>query len=385
MTRLVLSIVPVVAILAAGGWLSPALAGPGQETIDQKARIAEEQAHEAWRTDMVHVGTPGQGCFQAEYPSNTWTKTECQTVTPRAAPRPPRAAANPGETTGQTAGDGHDYAIQSSGLITSTVGSFPQVINVTSEQSVGVPLFGNGGLLGPNEYTLQINSNLTGTTAACSGGNPGCKVWQQFIYAPDQLQVGFGGVFIEYWLIDYGNSCPIGFNNAGQGDCWFNSAGVNAPDEPITELANMKLSGSATAGGNDTVTFTHGTQAYAISAADSVLYLAQVWQQSEFNVVGDGGGSEAVFNTDASVTVKIAITDGTSNRPTCLANAGSTGETNNFNLSACAASAGLTPSVEFTEFNGTPVPVPALGSWGLLGAALMLGGVGYSVMRRRVA
>jgi hypothetical protein len=47
---------------------------------------------------------------------------------------------------------------------------------------------------------------------------------------------------------------------------------------------------------NDTVVFTNGTTAYSVSGSDSVLDISQVWQQSEFNVVGDAGGSRADFN-----------------------------------------------------------------------------------------
>ena len=95
--------------------------------------------------------------------------------------------------------------------------------------------------------------------------------------------------------------------------------------------------------------------------------------------------------------MNIAITDGTSNLPICLPNMGTTGESNNFTLGVCTATAGSTPSVEFTEFIGSPPsppppvptveisPVPTLRVWGLLGAALMLGGVGYSVIRRQAA
>ena len=219
----------------------------------------------------------------------------------------------------------------------------------TTERSVGVAAFGGGGILGPNEYTLQINTNFTGTTSTCAGHSR-CTVWQQFIYSPDYSTKGTAFVFMQYWLIGYGGTrCPSGWGSDGSGDCYRNSSGVSAPDEVITQLSTLKLSGSATSGGNDTVTFTHGTTAYTISASDSVVKLATVWKQSEFNIVGNAGGSKAQFNAGASVTVHVAITDGTSNKPTCVANAGSTGETNNLNLGSCTASAGSTPSIQFVE------------------------------------
>ncbi|HZP66777.1 MAG TPA: hypothetical protein VFB32_10740 [Rudaea sp.] len=340
--------------LSAIGSLPSAVAAPGdalEQQVEIAAQVAEAQAREAWRANMVHTEAPGEGCFRADYPSIEWVATGCETVVPQATPRPPRPVAGGKALKGeaQTTGNGHDYAIQTSSLIKSTVGSFPNVSNVTSETGVGVAAFGGGGILGPNEYSLQINSNYNATTSAC-GGHSGCTVWQQFVYAPDYSRKGSAYVFIQYWLIGYGGTrCPSGWGSDGSGDCYRNSAGVSAPDEPITELAKMKMTGSAISGGNDTVTFTHGTTAYSVSAKDSVVNLASVWKQSEFNIVGNAGGSEAQFNKGASVTVHVAITDGTSNKPTCLANAGSTGETNNLNLGSCTASAGSTPSIQFTE------------------------------------
>jgi hypothetical protein len=43
---------------------------------------------------------------------------------------------------------------------------------------------GGGGILGSNEYSVQLNTNFTGTTSVCAG-HSGCTVWQQFIYATD--------------------------------------------------------------------------------------------------------------------------------------------------------------------------------------------------------
>jgi len=49
--------------------------------------------------------------------------------------------------------------------------------------------------------------------------------------------------------------------------------------------------------------------------------------------------------------VKVALTDGSGAAPTCVADAGSTGETNNLNLGSCAATSGTTPYIEFIESN----------------------------------
>jgi hypothetical protein len=252
-------------------------------------------------------------------------------------------------------GNGNDYALVAPGanLITQTVGSFPSVSGVTSESGVGVASFGGGGILGPNEYSLQLNTNSNSTTSACSGGAPGCTVWQQFIYG-DASTSGSKGVFISYWLLGYGAngaSCPSGYQ-ASKSSCFKNSSSVSAPDVPITGLGNLKLAAAVVSGGNDTVTFANGTTAYSVSASDSVLKIAPVWNQSEFNVVGDGDGSEAVFNTGSVITLNVAAQYGSTTAPTCAAGAGTTGETNNLNLLPCSATGGTTPSIQFTESNG---------------------------------
>jgi hypothetical protein len=150
-------------------------------------------------------------------------------------------------------------------------------------------------------------------------------------------------------------------------NCVQNSASVTAPDVPITGLGNLKLTASVVSGGNDTVTFMNGTKAYSVSAPDSVLNIATVWNQSEFNVIGNAGGSEAVFNTGSVITVNAAAQYGSTTAPTCAAGAGTTGETNNLNLLPCTATGGATPSVQFIEsllsdptirkaFNPTSIP-----------------------------
>jgi hypothetical protein len=99
------------------------------------------------------------------------------------------------------------------------------------------------------------------------------------------------------------------------------------------------------------VVFNNGTTAYTVNASDSVVDISTVWKESEFNVVGNAGGSRADFNKGSSITVKVALTDGSTLAPTCLANAGSTGETNNLNLGSCSATGGSTPYIQFIESN----------------------------------
>jgi hypothetical protein len=156
---------------------------------------------------------------------------------------------------------------------------------------------------------------------------------------------------MQYWLINFGTPCPAGWNTFTP-DCYKNSRAVSAPQQAITQLANLKRRGSAVASGNDTLVFTTETEAYSTSGKDSVVELATDWHDSEFNVIGDGNGSKAIFNKGSSITVKIAVTDGSTSKPSCGGrHAGTTAETNNLVLQTCTASSASTPSIEFSESN----------------------------------
>jgi len=343
----------IAASLACAACVPAAFAAPLGDDTAQAPSMVLPQAVQSWHEDITRMSTPSNGCFQATFPSMTWEKTSCSQVSPSVHPMPRRAQAVGAfapASGAATTGNGNDYAIATSNLIRSATGTFPSVTGVTSESSVGVAAFGNGGILGPNEYTLQVNTNADQATSACQN-HSGCRNWQQFVYGTDYSTPGQAQAFIQYWLIGYGNTCPSGWFGGGSGSCYKNSAGVTAPNVPATQLAKLKLTGTATIGGNDTLVFTNGTKAYSLSASDSVLGIATVWSQADFNVSGDAGGAEADFNAGSSITVKIAAVDGTTARPSCLSNAGTTGETNNLNLGSCTASGGASPSVQFTQSN----------------------------------
>ena len=337
--------IAAVALLTAC-WLQTATA----QTSDTAA-AAEAAAQQSWRDFMAHNPSSELGCFEASYPNISWERVQCTSGRGRmhTALRKPK--------NGQTlvVGNGADYVAEASGLISETVGSFPTVTGVKTEKSVGVAAFGDGGILGANEYSLQINTNFNETTSACAG-HSGCTVWQQFVYATDYYSYpkkGKAALFIEYWLINWGNSaCPTDWDSDGEGDCVINSDLIEVPDaKPKTTLAELSLAGTATNGGNDTAVFTNGTKAYTFTGSDSVLDISEAWKESEFNIIGDAGGSEAVFNKGVSITVKVALTDGSTSAPTCVPNAGTTGETNNLNLGACSTSGGTSPYIEFPESN----------------------------------
>lgn len=285
-----------------------------------------------WRETIALTDAPAGGCFEASYPSTAWNKVDC--VEAPAIPFIPRTGRPPN---GQVVGDGHDYAAKvSSGLISKTIGTFPKVTGVKSEEGVN----------GANSYSIQLNSNFMNTKTCKGAKDPSkCLDWLQYVYSSD-----FTSAFMQYWLINWDTTCPSGWNSFDS-DCYKNSAAVTVPKEVISKLKTLEISGAAAKGGLDTLIMYVGTKAYKTTGKDSVVYLATGWKESEFNIVGDGGGSEANFNSGSSITVEIALTNGGTKAPTCAANAGTTGETNNLNLGKCAGTGGSKPYIKFVESN----------------------------------
>ena len=313
---------------AAASALLLSLAAAAQAAPAQAAKTpAPDAQHEAWRAAIAKTPLPEEGCFKADYPNATWSQVQCKT-----APRRPYL---PRGRRGYLTGNGNDYAAVVSGPISSGTGNFPVVTGLKSET-------GYDGEA--NTYSLQLNSNFF-TTSVCNGAsNPAdCLGWEQFVYSNS------GVAFMQYWLLDYGSRCPSGGWMEYEGSCYRNSTAVGVPTQVITQLANLKLSGAAVANGTDTLVMTTASSAYSTTGKDSVVDLAAGWSQAEFNVVGDGGGSEAKFNKGTSLTVEIALKDGKTTAPTCEGDDGTTGETNNLTLKSCSTGSGSTPYIKFVE------------------------------------
>jgi hypothetical protein len=348
-------------LMAVAGFATASFA---QAADSAEADRAEAQAKETWKEIIHSKQAPRAGCFEASYPSTEWVEVECMAPSAYRSALPSRL---------DVLGNGADYVAQapSGHLFSKVVGSFPSVTGVTSEKSVGVAAFGGGGILGPNEYTLQINTNFF-HSAAC-GNFTSCIAWQQYVMSTNtpvsltsSALTNDTEVFIEYWLIDYGSStratCPSGFVNAGADasgpgvDCVQNTpaALIASGQLPITDLSQLTISATANAGGTDAATVTFGGRAFTATVADSKTDIASGWKQAEFNVVGNAGGSRAQFNTGSKITAKVAVTDGSTTAPTCISPSafdGTTGETNNLNAVSCTASSGTTPFIQFVESN----------------------------------
>jgi hypothetical protein len=317
----------VLAGLQGAALVSAAAAAPAPAD-DRSAAVS--RAHEAWRSAIMAVPVPEEGCFRAVFPDAAWVKARCKVAPAR--PYIPRSASR-----SLTVGDGDDYAAVTATLTKSALGSFPVVKGVTSEK-------GYDGA--PNTYSLQLNSGFM-TTAGCSGAaDPAnCLTWEQFVYSSS-----YTSAFMQYWLINYGNKCPKSWARY-QEDCYKNSAAADVPQIPIKSLHGLKIEATAVAGHLDTLVMTTPTEAYTTTGKDSVVDLGTAWNSAEFNIFGDGGGSQAKFNKGSSITVEIGLRDGSKTAPTCQADDGTTGETNNLTLGKCSTSGGSVPAVKFTEAN----------------------------------
>jgi hypothetical protein len=123
------------------------------------------------------------------------------------------------------------------------------------------------------------------------------------------------------------------------------------PNQPITNLANLSLSGQASAGG-DNITLFDGSTAYT-RVGDNAVNAAAGWNVAEFNVFGYGGnsssGGTASFNSGAALTVRTRTIYGGTAAPLCVAT-GFTAEKNNLSFGASAPAATPPgPAVRFIE------------------------------------
>lgn len=257
------------------------------------------QTPDAWRRAMLRAPLQKSGCFKSTYPSPVWEQIPC---TP--APRRPYAGAG---------GSDYDFASSPSDPviypITFAAGSFPSVTGVTSESSVFPP--SAGGTTVTDDFSLQLNTNHFATQTCPVGVKPPCQVWQQFVFTNAAGIAGGSVAFISYWI--YGVPCPAGWTASG-GACYWNTGGGVGLPAPLTiaDLAQLTLVGSSS-GAYDSVFISKGGTELLQATQPTVFNLHPYWRVVEFNVFGDGDGSEAVFNIGSTIVVKIGVEDGTTN------------------------------------------------------------------------
>ena len=305
----------------------------------------EKMARKIWRDTIKQNPMPGKGCAHVRYPNVVWEHVDCKVN--RRAPVLQLPI---------------DYIASTPGLqINMAFGSF-QASGITTETDVGGD---KNATHGPNSYTIQLNTNDNSYTAAC-GDYIHCWVWQQFIYETDP-QTGEGYLYMQYWLNNWGstNKCPNGWTTVdypSQRDCAKNSDTATLPDIPIANLAEVELYTWATYGGEDGVALGYGSDFWQVTNADSSvpcckggLDIATVWNGAEFNVVGNGGGSRAVFSDYPSINVFLSLSNGSESPPQCPQGV-ITVESNNLTLGTCQTLGyPYAPTIQYNEY----IPVPS--------------------------
>jgi virginiamycin B lyase len=159
-----------------------------------------------------------------------------------------------------------------------------------------------------------------------------------------------------------GTNCPTGWNRfsfsaGGEVYCWINAvSAAPAPAETISSLDQTKVTGTVAGvtGPDDSIAVTLDTTVYSAPGDDHFPDLDKHWNIAEFNVFGDGGGDQAVFNNGSTVVVRTSVDSGTLSAPTSDPD-GFTGETNNLTL-VCKpelepGTSTAWPSIKFAESN----------------------------------
>ena len=320
---------------------APTALAPATVTLLPPAVTESEKAQrDAWRVQLLHTPRRKGGCFTATYPDTQWREVPC-----KAAPKhifPPR----PGSHL-NTVGNGiTDYVANPSSPITLAVGSF-DAVNSSGVQS---EMSGPGGVDGLNLFSLQLNSEYFVTSSCTAALGPKCRGWVQFVYDNDVQDA-----YVQYWLLNYDftaftGACPSPW--APYAGYCYQTAETSLTTFPTqataADLLHMSVSGS----GAGVTVYWNGSM---ISAPDTGIIpdLASNWYDAEFNVFGDGGGGQAVFNPGTSITVRTEVDTGINIVPDCVV-ASYTGETNNLNLVSTPTMEPKKqyPSIIFNESDG---------------------------------
>ena len=327
---------------------SPLKAAGLPTALAQSLQPAPYGSVRAWHTYFMQKAVAPEGCSKAAYPDTGWTQIPC--AGPPLDPYQP----NP-----QTVGNGTGYFARVAGSLTLAVGSFQiggDGVSVTSEAGF---VNGNPPLIA-NTFSLQLNTNAFPTPACKSAVTPQlCVGWQQFVYSST------GQLFMQYWLANFGPNCPKFWSQTKQvpNACFISSTSAPAPSETIGALASLSL--EAVAGPvTDTVFLHTENEVYSASFTDAALSLANNWNQVEFNIYGDGFGTQANFNSGSIIDVGVILAYGTNNAPICATSSSAvTAETNSLTLlQPCyqlsgASNWGVLPGIEFTESN---LPTPTV-------------------------
>lgn len=214
-----------------------------------------------------------------------------------------------------------------------------------------------------NAYTIQANSERYTNSSLPSGA----YYWQQF-YFQNQPASSQGVVGMEYWLINYGSTCPSTHSSytgawthpfVGSKDCYADTTPQATAQDNPGGLASYLLQGcvSCVTSGDDTAEFCDVSTCDYNTAPDSILHLGSNWISVELNIFGYCCADRAYFTgtgssgTDIAAQVYLWDSSGNTYNPSASSTTSTTGGSNNLNLYSWGHSTG---SFTLTECNTTP-------------------------------
>jgi hypothetical protein len=358
-SSMVVRICRVALYLAALCSAIPLLAATPNETkapAGEHLRLSAEQRR-AYEKHMLERLPTTPGCFVATIRNPHWVPTKCLP-----APRTPSPHRLEGKPFPNNVGYGTDwFATVSTGNISQTTGSFDSFENV---QQIDGFKGGHTTTLYQNTYELQMNANTFATTAFRCNIYANCVGWEQFLMS--QKQYGSSpSAFIEYWLLNYPPPCPspawtyndIAGTTPG---CFLNTTPTGLPAVSVTDLGSLRVIAKVV-NGNDNVIVSDAYGTLGLNSNPSILNLGAGWTGVEYGLFGDCCATESYFTatTTASLTVRVAVVNGTTNPPNCATVfTGDTAETNNLYLTGgCKPVGGVAPAIVFTMSGGGPLPL----------------------------
>lgn len=219
--------------------------------------------------------------------------------------------------------------------------------------------------------SIRFSFNANSFWVPQCGSREGCSGIEQFVYSSvSDTGTGGAGVLIEYVLRNYGTDTDcedIGWQSDHQGGCFMATPVASAPTQPITNLGNLEFIGTAGSAGDPwssdyAYLYVGGASPtyYAVVASASVFYLYDSWFGTEFNVLGDASGREAIFNSGAALDLALDLYGQPGYPPYLIVSCfrqNESGESNNLDISACISQNpqnGSPAWVKFGEFYGGP-------------------------------
>src|SRR5271157_87712 len=285
-------------------------------------------AVQAWVNAENDVPLPAShGCFTMAYPNSSWQQISCGSLPPGGLP--PMTIGGP-LTVGGSSGDERDTGTN---VISAVTGSFTSEKGYQAEQDSALDCFPFPGY---DWYSLQLNTNYFTSVAPYSWWDS----WVQFgLQNEGCISYNTSYLSASEWLIGYvpsHQSCPSGFTLTSGSNCLSRSYTTLPHYFDPAYLTKYTLKRSVSASYlTARVCDNNVPQCWANNYQYDYLGLASYWKQTEFNILGFGTGSQAVFSMGSGDSIGLMMTDSGGSR-SCGPLVNWTAETNNLNLGTCS-------------------------------------------------